>query len=245
MALLARYNRKRPMFIGHYAPALALRALPGSPRLATGFVAVQLIDIGFFSLSFAGIEKWAPNPDIAGFMPVDLYFMPYTHSLLGTAVWASAAAALIALFMPTGKRLLPAVIIFSLVLSHWLLDLPVHRHDLGLLGDSEPKLGFALWDWPLAVIPLELGLFAAGLAIYVSASTPKNWFGHVTPWIALLALLAAQIVNWFTPPAPDTATFSGMGLLAYAAAVALGLLLDATRSIGTAAPGSLSHQHDR
>jgi membrane-bound metal-dependent hydrolase YbcI (DUF457 family) len=219
------------MFIGHYAPALAARALPQGPALATGFIAVQLIDVGFFTLSWLGIEKWRPNLALEGFTPIDLYFMPYTHSLLGTSAWALAAALLYALFAPSGKRLAGSLIIFALVVSHWVLDLLVHRHDLGLLGDAEPKLGFGLWDWPLIEAPLELGLLAIGLAIYIGATKPKNWFGNVTPWIVLLTLLAGQMFNWFGPREahPDPVAFSAMGLAAYAVAALLGLLLDATR----------------
>ncbi len=219
------------MFIGHYAPALAARALPQGPALATGFIAVQLIDVGFFSLSWLGIEKWRPNLAIEGFTPVDLYFMPYTHSLLGTSAWGLAAAFAHALFTPAGKRLMGSLIIFALVLSHWVLDLLVHRHDLGLMGDAEPKLGFGLWDWPLIEAPLELGLLAAGLAVYIGATKPKGWLGHVTPWIMLLSLIAAQLFNWFGPREanPDPTAFSALGLTAYGVAALLGLLLDATR----------------
>lgn len=219
------------MFIGHYAPALAARALPQGPALATGFIAVQLIDVGFFSLSWLGIEKWRPNLSIEGFTPVDLYFMPYTHSLLGTSGWGLSAAVAYALFTPAGKRLIGSLIIFALVLSHWVLDLLVHRHDLGLMGDAEPKLGFGLWDWPLIEAPLELGLLGAGLAIYIGATKPKNVLGHITPWIMLLTLVAAQLFNWFGPREanPDPTAFSALGLTAYGVAAVLGLLLDVTR----------------
>lgn len=219
------------MFIGHYAPALAARALPKGPALATGFIAVQLIDVGFFSLSWFGIEKWSPNLSHQGFSPIDLYYMPYTHSLLGTVGWATAAAGLFAMLAPAGKRLVGGMIVFALVVSHWLLDLIVHRHDLGILGNAEPKLGFGLWDWPLLEAPLELGLLAIGLAVYIGATRPRNWLGNVTPWLVLLTMLAGQFVNWFGPreASPDPTAFSAMGLMAYGVAALLGLLLDATR----------------
>ena len=79
------------MFVGHYAPVFALAAARREPGLATGFVAVQLIDLGFMSLSYFGIEKWRANPTIEGFTPIDLYYMPYTHSLLGASIWAILA----------------------------------------------------------------------------------------------------------------------------------------------------------
>lgn len=221
-----------PMFIGHYAPALVARALPKGPALATGFIAVQLIDVGFFSLSWAGIEKWRPNLTVEGFSPIDLYFMPYTHSLLGTAVWATSAAVAFALFAPAAKRVAGSLIVFALVVSHWLLDLVVHRNDLGLLGDAEPKLGFGLWNWPLIEAPLELGLLAIGLAIYIGATKPKGWLGNITPWIVLLVMLAGQMFNWFGPREahPDPTAFSAMGLAAYGVAALLGLALDLTRA---------------
>lgn len=220
------------MFIGHYAPALVARALPKGPALATGFIAVQLIDVGFFSLSWAGIEKWRPNLTVEGFSPIDLYFMPYTHSLLGTAVWATSAAVAFALFAPAAKRVAGSLIVFALVVSHWLLDLVVHRNDLGLLGDAEPKLGFGLWNWPLIEAPLELGLLAIGLAIYIGATKPKGWLGNITPWIVLLVMLAGQMFNWFGPREahPDPTAFSAMGLAAYGVAALLGLALDLTRA---------------
>jgi membrane-bound metal-dependent hydrolase YbcI (DUF457 family) len=162
---------------------------------------------------------------------MDLYFMPYTHSLLGTAAWASAAALAFALAAPAAKRLTGSLIVFALVVSHWLLDLVVHRNDLGLLGDAEPKLGFGLWNWPLIEAPLELGLLAIGLAIYIGATKPKGRLGNVTPWIVLLVMLAGQMFNWFGPREahPDPTAFSAMGLAAYGVAALLGLLLDATR----------------
>lgn len=219
------------MFIGHYAPALAARTFPKAPALATSFIAVQLIDVGFFSLSWLDIEKWRPNPSLPGFSPIDLYFMPYTHSLLGTAGWATAAALLFAAVAPAGRKLVGSLIIFALVASHWLLDLLVHRSDLGLLGDGGDKLGFGLWNWPLIEAPLELGVLAAGLAVYIGATRPKNAFGNISPWLVLLALLAGQLFNWFGPHETDRTNFSAMGLLAYGVAALLGLLLDATREL--------------
>ena len=219
------------MFVGHYAPVFALRAVRQSPGLAAGFVAVQLVDIGFFSLSYFGIERWAANPSIAGFMPVDLYFMPYTHSLVGSALWAVATGLVFALFTGEGRRLAGGALVGLLVFSHWLLDLVVHRHDLALgLDDAGTKLGFALWDHPLIVIPLELGMVLGAFAIYLVATKPKGSAGRVLPWVVGGALVAGACVNWFTPPAPDIATFSGMGLAAYFGFALLALLLDRTRA---------------
>ena len=218
------------MFVGHYAPALALKAVRKSPSLAAGFLAVQLLDIGFFPLSYFGIEKWAANPALQGFMPVDLYFMPYTHSLVGAAGWALAAGIATALLTPKGSKLVASVIIGALVLSHWFLDLIVHRHDLPLLGGAEHKLGYGLWDQPLLEMPLELGLLLAGFAVYLGVTRARGAVGNVAPWIVLAILFVVQGINWFTPPASDPATFSAMGLAAYFSMAGLALWLDNVRT---------------
>jgi hypothetical protein len=219
------------MFIGHYAPALAARALPNAPGLAAGFVAVQLVDVGFLTLTLFDIEKWALNLSLPGLNPLDFYFMPYTHSLLSTGIWGLVAGLLFSLFLPAGKRLAGGFIIFALVVSHWLLDLPVHRPDLGLMGDDPHKYGFSLWNWPLIAAPLELAVFGGAMAIYIGATRPKSWLGNVTPWIFVVVLVGAQVFNWLGAPPASKEEFAGLGLFAYALIAVMGYMLDATREI--------------
>ena len=195
-----------------------------------GFVAVQLVDIGFFSLAYFGIEKWRLNPSIAGIMPIDLYYMPYTHSLLGSGIWALTAGALACVQAPKGRRRLAAFVITSLLFSHWLLDLVVHRHDLGLMDHEPDKLGFGLWDHPYLEMPLELALLFAGLLVYVKSTRARNAWGRRLIWVVPIVLLVLQSINWFAPPLGDQAVFSGLGLLAYALCAVLAWFLDRTRS---------------
>lgn len=219
------------MFVGHYAPVFALAAVRRSPGLAAGFVAVQLVDLGFMSLSYFGIEKWRANPELTGFTPIDLYFMPYTHSLAGSAAWAFAAALVTALFTPAGRRFVDGLIVGLLVMSHWVLDLIVHRRDLALVHDDGEKFGFGLWDNPAVVVPLELGLLFFGFALFMSSTRPRGIFGVIMPWTALALLVAVQAINWFTSPAPDAATFSAMGLSAYLALAGVAWLVDRSRAM--------------
>lgn len=218
------------MFVGHYAPAFAFKAVRNSPGLAAGFLAVQAIDIGFFTLTYFDVEKWRPNPDLPGMRKIDLYFMPYTHSLVGAAGWAIAAGIATSLLTPKGSKLVASFIIGALVLSHWFLDLIVHRHDLPLVSDADHKLGYGLWDQPLLEMPLELGLLLAGFAVYLAVTRARAAVGNVAPWIVLAILFVVQGVNWFTPPAADPATFSAMGLAAYFSMAGLALWLDNVRT---------------
>lgn len=216
------------MFVGHYGVALALAGGKKTPPLAVGFLAVQAIDFGFFGLSLAGIEHWRPAPELEGLNPFALTFMPYTHGLAGTTAWAVAAGALAALFAPAGRKGLWFGVVALLVLSHWGLDLLVHRPDLPLLADSGVKLGFGLWNRPWLAISLELAVLFGGLALYVRR-TRASARGGVALIVLTLGLLVLQAVNWFGPAITDAILFPVAGLGAYVAATALAFWNDRSR----------------
>lgn len=193
------------MFIGHWAPALALAARPKAPGLGTLFVAGQLVDWAFFGLLLTGTEAMRFRPGVSVMNPMDLYHMPYTHSLLGSAVFAAAFGALV---LGLSKSRTAAGIAALVVLSHWFLDLLVHVPDLTLAG-SPPKLGLALWNYPTIEMPLELGLTFGALWLYVRRKRPAP----LRVGVLAAVLLALQAVNWFGPVEPDVTT--GTSLLAF------------------------------
>jgi hypothetical protein len=180
------------MFIGHFAPAFIAAAVsPDRPRLGTMFVAAQLIDWGFFTLALVGIEAMRIDPEASVMVPFDLYHMPYTHSLLGAAIWAGAFFGVVAI-RQRDVRL--GALAGLVVLSHWLLDFVVHVPDLTLDG-SPPRLGLGLWNLPWIAIPLELGMTAGALAFYV-----RRTRGPAGPPLVLAGvMLLFQLVNWFAP----------------------------------------------
>lgn len=193
------------MFIGHWAPALALAARPKAPGLGTLFVAGQLVDWAFFGLLLTGTEAMRFRPGVSVMNPMDLYHMPYTHSLLGSAVFAAAFGALV---LGLTKSRAAAGIAALVVLSHWFLDLLVHVPDLTLAG-SPPKLGLALWNHPAIEMPLELGLTFGALWLYVRRKRPAP----LRVGVLAAVLLALQAVNWFGPVEPEVTT--GTSLLAF------------------------------
>jgi hypothetical protein len=206
------------MFIGHYSAALAAAARPDAPRLGTLFVAAQLVDIGYFSLVLAGIEGLRIKPGITVMNALDLYHMPYTHSLVATLIWAAGFACLLRL---TGARWRSAAIGGAVVLSHWPLDLLVHTTDLTIAG-APPKLGLGLWNHPLFAIPLELGITAAALCLYIWSTKAKKLSADLILLIAFL--IAIQAYNWLSPqPQHYDNAIPVSALLAYAAAVGLAM----------------------
>lgn len=188
------------MFIGHYCAAFAMRAFnPSGPRLGALFVAAQAVDYGFFGLSLLGVEKSAHNEALTGIMPIDLYYMPFTHSLLpATLMWAVLGGVIAGMMAPAGAKRAFAWGIGIVVASHWFIDLLVHRPDLGVLWET-PKLGFGLWNYPALAMPLELMVLAIPLALYAYKRQYQN-LKQAAPLVLLVGvLLLAQGVNWFSP----------------------------------------------
>lgn len=193
------------MFIGHWAPALAVAARRPAPSVGVLFVAAQLVDWAFFGLLIMGVERMRFSPGISAMNPMDLYHMPFTHSLLGSAVFAAAFAALV---WALTKDRAAALLAGAVVLSHWFLDLLVHVPDLTLAG-SPPKLGFGLWNHPMIEMPLELGITFGALWLYARARRPAA----LRVWTLAAVLLALQAINWFGPVEPEVTL--GTSLLAF------------------------------
>lgn len=183
------------MFIGHFAPAMVAATHRDAPSLPVLFIGGQLVDWAFFGLLLTGAEKMRFSPGVSAMNPMDLYHMPYTHSLIGSVGFGLAFAALI--WVATRNRT-GALIGFAVVVSHWLLDLLVHVPDLTLAG-SPPKLGLGLWNHPAIEMPLEIALTIGALWLYARAT------GGLRLSIGVLAgiLLILQGINWFGPVAPE------------------------------------------
>lgn len=224
------------MFIGHYAPAFAARGLTSeAPKLGTLFVAAQLVDLAFFAFVILGVEHLRLVPGITAMNPMDLYDMPYTHSLLGT--FAFSAVFGIWVFW-RARNLVAASWAALVVLSHWLLDFLVHRPDLTLAGGHE-KFGLGLWNAPMIEIPLELGITLLAFWFYISRTKGPI----VPPIILIVVMLAFQAINWFGPP--PTEAGAGMALtalFAYGVMTVLAAWVGSTRwhkrEVGLAVPST-------
>ena len=206
------------MFIGHYSAALAAASSPRAPRLGVLFVGAQLVDLGFFSLMIAGVEKMRFEPGATVMNPMDLYFMPYTHSLIGSLLWAAGFGLLV---WAATRRTAAGLIAAAVVFSHWLLDFVTHRPDLALPNGD--KVGLGLWNHPTIEMPLEIGLTLGGLWLFLRATQPATPAGRWSWAVLLVALLCMQAVNWFGPVAPEVTVATGAeALFAYVLAIALG-----------------------
>ncbi|UOR14595.1 hypothetical protein [Qipengyuania aquimaris] len=224
------------MFIGHFAPALAARAVTAeAPKLGTLFIAAQLTDWAFFLFALGGIEHLRLVPGITAMNPLDFYDYPITHSLIGTGGFALAMAVAVWFFLRNAVAATWAAIV---VMSHWVLDWISHRPDLTIAG-GEHKIGLGLWNYPLAAMGVELAL--VGLAVWWYLRRTKGPIGPVAILVAVM--LVFQAINWFGPEPQDVgAPFLLLGMFAFGVLTFLAFWVGKTRwhrneiGLGVASP---------
>src|SRR5271165_2088424 len=182
------------MFTGHYSASFAGKAVDRAIPLWVLFVAVQLLDFFWSILVLLGVEHVRIVPGFMAASALDLYDMPYTHSLAGALAISVIGGALFCLL---SKRPWTAGLIVGLaVFSHWILDLIVHAPDLLIYGSH--KMGFGLWNYFWPELVLEVVLLLVTLLWYLSAvSSPVV---KRRAWILFAILLVFQCIDKFGPP---------------------------------------------
>lgn len=214
------------MFIGHYAPALVAGAT-GKVKLWQAFIAVQLLDYAWAGLNLAGIEKTRIVDGFAGNSPLDLYYMPFTHSLGMSVIWSFGAAMVFALVFRQQARV--GTILFGvLVFSHWVTDLLVHKPDLALWFGST-KVGFGIWEKPLLANVIELGLFLAGMIWYVVKTTATGIIGKYYPTVFMALFVAIHVSGQSMSVPTSVAEFAITAIVSYSLMALLAAGLDKTR----------------
>jgi hypothetical protein len=168
------------MFMGHYSAAFAAKRVAPAIPLPVWFVACQIIDLCWGMLVLLDVEKLRVIPHFTATNGLDLYFMPYTHSLPAALVWSLAAALIFVLLSPPAfpRRALVAVVLGAVVASHWVLDWVVHIPDLPLWFGGT-KVGLGLWNYRYPALLLELVLLWLGvwLSLPVAAQNRRRYLG--------------------------------------------------------------------
>jgi membrane-bound metal-dependent hydrolase YbcI (DUF457 family) len=155
---------------GHFGFAAAVKAKTPSTPLWALMLACQWLDVVFLPLLATGIERLEP---VAGSKPGAygevIIHADYTHSLFGALVLAAVFGG--ALAFRYGRR--SGVILALVVMSHWVLDLIMHRADMPILpgaSPTQPRFGFGLWQNAGASAALELILVVGGAYLYWRAA---------------------------------------------------------------------------
>jgi hypothetical protein len=189
------------MFLGHYGIGLAAKKIAPKSSLGLLLMAAQWLDVLWPIYLLLGMEHLRITPGWTTVTPLEFYDYPISHSLLMAGIWALLWG-LVAYALKANWKII--LVLPGLVLSHWVLDLLVHRPDLQLAPGSIKVMGLGLWNSPVWTIILEFAFFFAGFVIYIGCTKAKDAIGAVGPW-ALGALLAGLYVgNLFAPLPPNS-----------------------------------------
>ena len=159
-----------------------------------------------------GWEHFRIVPGFTATNDLDLYDMPWTHSLAAALVW-SAVAALVAWRVWNARS---ALVVAIAVFSRWLLDLLVHAGDLTLAGNDTAHVGFGLWNHPTIEIAVEISTVIVGGVIASRAVGEAR-----RRVLGLTALLVAFAIIERVMPSPASVT--QLVLSAFASYVVLAL----------------------
>ncbi len=188
------------MFLGHYGLALAAKRAAPRTSLGTLVFAAQFLDELWPVLLLAGVEQVRIAPGLMKANALDFVSYPWSHSLVMALVWSVAIGAAY-LVRRSDRR--AALVVGGLVLSHWFLDLPMHRPDLPLWPGASPRLGAGLWNSIAATIVIELGLFGMGVVAYVTRTRPRDVVGRWGFWSLVAVLLAIFLGSLGGAPPPS------------------------------------------
>jgi len=216
------------MFVGHYGVSFVAKKSVASIPLWVLFIAVQVLDIAWAPLVLLGIEKVRIVPGITASNPLDLYYMPYTHSLVAALLWSAGA---FVIFRLARRRddMAAALVVAAAVFSHWVLDFVVHRPDLPFYDDAI-KVGLGLWNQPVIAFGLEATLLFGGTWLYFQSGVARR---AATVAFCLFMLAIQAYVFFGPPPASDNA--AATAIVAYIVFAAVIRLLEGHRRNGKVA----------
>ncbi len=187
------------MFIGHLGAGLAAKQLAPRTSLGVLLLACQALDFlcGFFMES--GLEHMKVSPGITRVSPLEFVSYPWSHGLLMSLVWSALAAAIV---FGRYRERRAALVVGTLVFSHWVLDWMSHGPDLPLLLEGSTKVGLGLWNYPAASLLTEFVLFGVGVVVVLRLTRPVDRVGRSAFGSFVLFFTGLFLLNEFGPPPP-------------------------------------------
>ncbi len=198
------------MFLGHFAVALSAKTVAPKTSLGTLVLAAQFADMLWPVLLLLGIEQVRILPGLLPASPFDFTSFPISHSLVAQLSWGVLLGIIYFVTKRDGRS---AILVGSLVPTHWVLDFIAHRPDMPIYPGG-PKFGLGMWNSVPLTIFVEFALFVAGIAIYVSATRAKDRTGNLALWSLLVVLAILYLASEFGPPPPNVhvLAYSAMGI---------------------------------
>ncbi len=195
------------MFIGHFGVGFGAKRVAPRASLGTLFLGAQFVDLLWPTLLLLGVEQVRIQPGITRVTPFDFVSYPISHSLVFGVLWGVVVGGI---YWIVRRYLAGALVVGAAVVSHWVLDLVVHRPDLPL-APGGPKVGLGLWNSLPATLAVEAAIFAAGLAIYLRCTRASDRIGRYALWTLVLFLVVVYLGNVTGPPPSSVEAVAWLG----------------------------------
>ncbi len=208
--------------INHAATGLIIKKIYPDVPMAAILVSVQLIEILWVVLNFLSVERTTTENRVQSVSDVHLEYMPFSHSVVSTAVLAAGAW----IFFALGFKALDVGIAVALgICSHLVLDLISHARDIVIAPFLESrKFGLGLYEKPAVAFVFETiyGIFCwwiyggstalfwiivvfnlANASFFIKTIPgPERFMAHRPLWIttivALQIIVTAVLVGLFS-----------------------------------------------
>jgi uncharacterized membrane protein len=199
------------MFLGHYGLALAAKRVTPRTSLGTLAFATQFLDELWPILLLLGVERVRIVPGLMAASPLDFVHYPISHSLLTATLWGALIGGV---YFAARRHSRGAWVVGLLVVSHWFLDVPMHRPDLPLWPGSRVLVGAGLWRSVTLTLVIELGLFVWGVVVYLRDTRARDAIGRWGLWtmVAVLALIFLSGIVGPPPPNERALAIGALGL---------------------------------
>ncbi|MFW9856793.1 MAG: hypothetical protein ACFFFG_17220 [Candidatus Thorarchaeota archaeon] len=197
---------------------MALKRYDQTLSLGVLFFAVQLVDIAFFLFLILGIENARLVPGFTEASFFDLYDLPFTHSLLGTLLWAIASFSVFRYVVlrtsskSDAEKTHTSLLIGIAVFSHYVVDFLVHTPDLLIIPGIDFKIGLGVWNFLLIALTLEAAFLVGGFLIYTYSTSSGTGFVSRYGMHLFILVLIVGLLTFVTSSPPPGIDLQGLAL---------------------------------
>src|SRR5687767_2040555 len=199
------------MFVGHLALALAGKRAAPDASLGWHMAAVTALDLVWPVFVLMGVERVSIVPGATAFNPLVFDHYPWSHSLVMAAGWGIVLAGLARAF---GISRRTALVLWTLVVSHWVLDFVTHAPDMPFWPGSA-RVGLGLWNSIPGTLVIEGAIWIAGIALYLRGRRSTRWIGPAALWSLIIISTVMWAAGPWSAPPPDARALGWFALIGW------------------------------